>query len=817
MFKSYLKLAIRNLWKRKTSTFINVLSLATGLTACALVFLYFQHEYSFDKGFDNRKNVYRVVSNFASGAKAPTTAFPYATLLKNEVPEIEENTRVEAMDEGGTFSLTGKGKAAPYSEHDGYRVDPNFFNILSFHFLYGDKQQALNQPYNIVLSQKLAEKLFGNSYPIGQTVKLDDPSGSQVYTVSGVLKNDFLNHLNPNYILPNTGDKAAHYLAAFTNWMINPNFYTYIKVKPGTDIPQLVGKLNSYLQRHAAADMKATGEKCVNSVQALKDIHLHSSQYQGSIEVRQGNLKYLYLLGTIALIILLLGSINFMNLSTAQAIDRAREVGVRRVMGANRIAIRYQFFIETLLVSFVAFILAGGLVFLILPVFNQFTGQELSFFAPENRTLVFWMLLITLLTGLLSGIYPVFYLSSFKPVIVLKGRISNSLSAIGIRKVLVIAQFAISVCLIFATMVIWQQLHFMINSRTGYDRDQQVIFPLNSEQAKKNATIYLDLLAKDSRVLKATAATGSLLSGDMNLYRQDGTVNDKHDTFLNCVDANYIKTLGLQLIAGGNFSQTGTVNTATTGDFEEKELGREMILNEQAVKVAGLDPQTAVGKYMSHVHNGKVNNYKIVGVVKDYHFFSMHNLISPMALVLVNPTQFSVMIAKVNGHNQAGVIKTMEQAWKKYNPDLPFKYDFLSDQMKYDYKQDEQQQKMMGIFTGIAILISCMGLLGLITYLLAQKTREIGIRKVIGAGIMDIVLLFSGEYLKLIVIANCIALPIGWYIMDKWLQDFPYRTHANWWTFVLSLLAGLVVAFVTTGLKTFSAARANPVKSLRME
>ncbi len=606
-------------------------------------------------------------------------------------------------------------------------------------------------------------------------------------------------------------------MANNTSWVVNDNFYTYVRLKHGSNIQHVIDELNSYLQRHAGAELKAHSDHITNSLQALRDIHLNSSEFVDYLAYKQGNIKYLYLLSSIALVILLLACINYMNLTTAQAVSRAREVGVRRVMGAGKGAIRYQFLIETIIISICALIISIGLSFLFLPVFNNFTGQTLSFFASENSSLILWLVLITLLTGLAAGLYPAFYLSAFNPVKVLKGNVSDSSGMFSIRKVLIVSQFIISTGLIFATIVVWNQLHFMLNTKPGFDQDQQLVLNLNGDQAQRNSAVLVKQLSNNVNFKSVTDATAPLISGDMNLYPATKTIEDKQIVFFDYADENYLKTLGLELISGNNLSPEAFTNTNMQEDMELHDFGKEVILNEEAAKLLGFDPYTAAGKYVSHLHNGVVYSYKVVGVVKNYHYFSLHAAIGPCAIMAVNPIRCTTIVAKVDARHIPAAVQYASDQWKKLNPDTPFSYGFLNDIFQGDYIQDQREQQMIGIFTALAIFISCLGLLGLITYTVTQKAREIGIRKVIGASVPSIVMLFYKQYFKLVIIANIIALPLGWYFMNSWLHDFPYRVSISWWVFALSLSAGAIIAFFTIAFKTVRAANANPVDSLRAE
>ena len=806
MLRSYLKLAIRNLLKRKVSTLIHIVGLAIGLAACTLVFLYFEHELSYDKGFNNGDRIYRVVSVFNDGSHAPTAPWLYGSLLRQEIPEIEKVSRLDAKNSPCIVKAMDDTSAVPYLEWNGYWVDPNFFDVFSFHFLFGESKSVLSAPNTIVLSQRTAESIFHGAYPVGKRVR----AGSTVYTVTGVFTGDRPDHIGADFFASNNSKGIREDMAKITNWVSDPNYYTYVQLRPGADVDRVIDKLHAYTQRHAAVDMKQMNLSMVNSLQALYAIHLHSSIYYDYLSGKQVNIQYLYLLGSIALAILLLGCINYMNLSTAQALDRAREVGVRRVLGAAKKAIRVQFMMETLVVSLGAMLLAVGLAALFLPAFNSFIGQHLSLFgggagvfaAGGAGWIVLWLLPVALITGLLAGVYPALYLSSFRPVKVLKGKISDSAGLLNIRKVLVVGQFVVATGLMIATIVIWRQLQFMIDTKPGIDEDQQMVIRFSSEEATKNAGYFMQQLKGNPVFQSVAGAADPVVSGDMNLYPAEKTVEAKQSCFIDLVDQNYAGTLGMQFVAGKNF-------TAQTGN--------EVILNEEAVKAFGYTPGGVIGKQVAHVRDGQIDRYTVVGVVRDYHYFSLHMPIGPMALLQVEPQRVNTIVAKVSGRNMDGAIRYASQRWRAINADTPFFPDFLSNIFRYDYAADRREQQMMGSFTVIAILISCLGVLGLITYTVGQKAKEIGIRKVIGAGVGDIVFLFARQYLWLILVANLIAAPVSWWLMHRWLQPFPYRIGISWWVFLAAFGVGCFLMLITLSFKTIRASLANPVDALRGE
>lgn len=813
MFKSLVKLALRNIFKKRWSTAINIFSLAIGLTCCALISLFIQHELRFDKDFDRHEDIYRVTSDFGGNSSAPTTTMGYTQYLKAEVPDIEEVARVDATY--GTVIIQEKSRknTTPYQQDNGYWVDPTFFNIFSFHFQYGSRQTAFNRPNTIVLSQSLAAKMFGNADPSGKTVGIN----GNMYTVSGVFKEDILNHFNADFFASNNTTGIREAMAVNKSWVMNPNYYVYMRLKPHADLHQLTRNLNAYLKLHGGSEMKAANSYLTNGLQSLDRIHLYSTGYQSYMEVKQGNINYLYLLASVALAILALGCINYINLTTAQALGRAREVGVRRTMGATQGSIRAQFFIETILISVMAMMVAIGLGWVALPAFNQVTGQQLSFTAPENRTLILWLFGIMLLTGTLAGAYPAVYLSAFKPVLVLKGKISNSAVNLNIRKVLVVTQLAVSVCLVFVCIVIYYQLRYATNARLGFDQDQQLVINLNSAEARTNAPYLIQQLKANPSVLSITSAGGQLISGDMNLFPSGKTTAAKQSVMLDLVDQNYISSIGLKLLRGSNFSRSVNDTSSNKTDLEITGMGREIVLNENAVKAFGFTLDNAVGQSLSHYHNGVLYTYRIVGVVRDYHFFSMHAAISPAGLIVTRPDVMNCIIAKVARNHIPATVDFVTKKWNALNPGTPLTYAFFDQIFQWDYLQDQRQQQLTGAFTGIAILVSCIGILGMVAYAVRQKAKEISIRKVLGAGVADIVRLFLTQYLKMVAIASLIALPLGWYFMQQWLRNFAYRISISWWMFGGSLVVGVVVIVAVVGLKTLRAGMANPVDGLRAE
>ncbi|HEY4112313.1 ABC transporter permease [Puia sp.] len=813
MIPTFWKVAIRNLLKRRMSTLIHVTGLAVGFACCMLVLLFIHSERAFDKGFERAGDIYRITSDFKDGSRAPTVAFPFGTLLRQEIPEVEAVSRLDAKRSPCVIKVMDDTSAVPYMEWSGYWVDANFFDLLSFHFLQGDRRAALAAPNTIVLSDTVARRLFHGGYPIGKRVR----AGDVVYTVSGVFRQDMPNHLDAGFFASNNSTGIREEMAHVLDWVGDPNYYTYVRLKPGSDIAHVTEELHAYTTRHALAYMKRRGEVMVNGLQALGDIHLYSDRYSDYLSPKQGSLQYLYLLASIAGAILLLGCINYMNLSTAAALDRAREVGVRRVLGAEKRMIRKQFLLETLMVCLPAFLFGLGLTAAFLPAFNAFTLQHLSLLDPGAMTAVLLLVPVALVTGLLAGVYPAIYLSSFQPVKVLKGKISDPGSLLSIRKVLVTSQFIVATGLLFSTIVIWKQLRFMMSAKTGVDEEQQLVFNLSDAQASRNSPYFMQELAANPSIQAVAGAASPMVSGNMSLYPAEKSVNDKQDIFLNLVDEHYLSTLGLQLLAGRNFNPQLFTNADMQQDIEREDIGRQVILNETAVKTLGYTVENAVGRQLAHENNGVIYHYTVVGVMKDYHYFSMHNAIGGLGLMPVNSRRFGAVIAKVRSRDMDAVMRFAWSKWRGMNGDSPVSMDFLSHIFRYDYAADRREQQMMSAFTVIAIIISCMGVLGLVTYSLSRKAKEIGIRKVIGARVGHIVLLFVRQYLLLVLVANVIAAPLGWVLMQRWLQGFPFRIAISWWMFAAAFGMGCVVMLATLGFKTVKAALSNPMIALRGE
>jgi putative ABC transport system permease protein len=809
MFRNHLKIALRNLARNKVFSFINIIGLATGLAICLLIMLYVLDEISYDKHNNNLERLYRIANNTSKGTQWAALAAPVAWGLKNDMPEIEQVTRVMKapnMDKV-LFKYEHNNNKKSLFESDGYYVDSTFFQVLTYDFTYGNPLTALNQPNTVVIGESLAGKLFGKENPIGKAVQLGLPFGEFTYTIQGVFKdNQCKSHIPARFFMSMRNGDIGQWVATQTNWATNNIFHTYILLKEGTNARQTDQKLAHYMEQRAAADMKALGVSKTLFMQPVKDIYLHSNI--GNEIGANGNSKYLYILGSIAAFILFIACINFMNLSTARSAKRAKEVGVRKVMGAEKQALIRQFLGESFIMCLMSLLLALLLTTLLLPLFNNLTQKNLR---PFNEpALMGWMTGLTVLTGLLAGLYPAFYLSSFKPVLVLKGKILNGFSATAIRKGLVVFQFTISVALILGAIVIWRQLHFLKNQDLGFNTSQQIVLPMYSKEVAQNYTVLKNELIKNPQI--KTVTSGSTYPGipninDMLFYAEGKTIGDVVDIHLASIEEDYFKTLGLQVLYGRSFSK----------DFTADENG--IIINEAACKELGYDAKTAPGRKLNFDWQDEHRTMVIVGVVKDFNFESLHNTIKPFGYSMNNwfANKYTYTIINTQSNTYAALLADIEKTWNSVNPATPFTYSFLDQDFQRNYDKEQRTASMILYFTCMAIFIACLGLFGLAAFSAEQRTKEIGIRKVLGASATGVTLLLSKDFIRLVLVAIIIASPMAWYGMNKWLQNFAYQVHISWWMFVAAGCVAIVIALLTISFQSLKAALSNPVNALRSE
>ncbi|ADB40592.1 ABC transporter permease [Spirosoma linguale] len=801
MLRNYFLIAFRNLRKHKSFSFINITGVAVGLACFLLIALYVQDELSYDRYNTHADRTYRLTRTFLSSEgtaslRLAQAAPPFGPLIKQDFPEAEQVVRT--IDNGG---LVKYGEHS-FNEEDMFFAEANLFKVFDFNVTSGNPEHALVNPFSIMFSRPMAEKYFGRENPVGKTVRLYDQFD---LTVTGVFEPlPAQSHFHPSFLVSfSTFNDNRVYGAEQlrTNWS-NNSFNTYVLLKPNGNPQRMEAAFPSFQDKYVPAEegRKASAFSILN-LQKLTDIHL-KSHTDSEIEPT-GDMSYIYLFSAIGLFILLIACINYMNLATARSAGRAKEVGMRKVVGALRSQLIGQFLSESILVVTFSLFIAIGLVLLCLPVLNEFTQKHMAFSQLLDPVFLSVLIGITLLTGLVAGSYPAFFLTSFRPLGVLKGQIASTMRTGKLRQVLVITQFAIAIALIISTAVVYNQMKYIQNYRLGYAKDQVLLLSDIGDSTTNYETLKQQLLqtgavrdmGRSSRV-----PSGRLLDsyGGMAM-KGDSMAPVKINLRGLRVDYDFIPAYQISMAAGRNFSRAYSTDTSM------------VVLNETAVRQLGWTPEQAIGKPFQY---GPAKG-QIIGVTKDYHFESLHQQVAALAMILT-PRQLNWISIPLKGNITAS-IQQVESVWKQYFPQRPFDYQFLDTRFDRLYAREQTQQTLFSIFAGVAILISCLGLFGLSMFMAEQRTKEIGIRKVLGASEASLVALFSQDFMKLVLVALVIASPIAWYAMHTWLSDFAYRTDIHWWVFLLAGGLTIFIALLTVSFQSVKAALMNPVKSLRSE
>jgi len=813
MFNAHI--AFRSMLKNKTFTLINIFGLAIGLTCCFLIAMYVYKEFSYDKHQQFADRLYQLQTFSVKDGKeehGAHTPAPMVPTMQQEFPEIESTTRLlNAFQDDKTLLQYQSGKdVKSFYETKGYLADSTFFRLFTYHFKEGDPKTALNEPNTVVLSEEIAHKIFGNEPALNKLLHINsNTNGAYDFKVTGVfIPSKTPSHIDARFVMSMKGGDVGSWINQMTDMVNNNMFFSYLLLKPGTDPSKLEAKFENFIRKHAGEDLKASGRNRKQYLTQVRNIHLYSND-DGNV-TPSGSLSYLYILVAIALVILIIACVNFMNLSTARSAKRALEIGVRKVLGAEKSTLIRRFLWEAILLSLIAFIISIIATILVLPLFQQVSGKEFYFSYSEYAWLLGAFLIVSVITGIAAGLYPAFYLSAFKPIKVLKGKFSNSLAAISFRKVLVVFQFVISVALIVASTSINDQMKFLRTKDLGFEKDQQVVVPLRTTTAKNIYTSFKASLASNPSVEVAGASVfypGIPNSMDWLLYKQGNTADQNKDVYINFVDNSYLQTLGIKPVAGRLFSKEFPADTSD-----------RIILNVQAVKEFGFaSPQEAIGKNIVSEWGQQKTYRNIIGVVNDFHFKDLHSTIEAYGFLLNKRTDFNYLIAHVKADNIKKTLGDIGATWTKLNPNEPFEYTFLDQDFQKNYAAEDQLAALIRYFTILAIFISCLGLFGLTTFSVEQRTKEIGIRKVLGASTAGIVSLLSKDFLKLVFISFFVASPLAWYFVNKWLEGFAYKAPFTIWVIVVAWTIALVIAFLTISIQAIKAAVANPVKSLRTE
>ncbi len=811
MLANYLKIAWRNLIKNKTFSFINIFGLAVGLCCFLLISLYVIDELSYDRFYKNADRIYRINSDIRFGGtdmKMSQSADPMGAALKKDYPQVEQFTRLYT-NYGKNFVKKG---TEFINEERIAHADSTFFDMFSIPVLEGNPKTALEAPNTIAISKSTAQKYFQTTQAVGKTLEIGI-TRKTIYNVTAVYEDMPSNaHFNFDFIC--SMDNVNYDWGSFTSH----NFNTYIRLREGTDYKvfnkkfdeviakYMLPKLSQLMNIKSLDEFKKSGSKLEYSLFPMTDIHLKSDR---SSEINVGgDIQYVYIFGAVALFLLLIACINFMNLSTARSANRAKEVGIRKVLGTEKSALIGQFIAESALTSYIAMALALLMIILLMPAFNTLSAKTFSISTLFNLKFLPFLLLLPLFVGVLAGYYPAFFLSSYKPIEVLKGKLNAGFAKSNLRSVLVTFQFVVSLTLIISTIIVFQQLNYIQSKNVGFNKDQVLILG-GTGALKENQEAYKNEISQLAGVKSATGANFLPVSNSSrndNLFSKDAVLNKDNGFNMQVwgIDYNYITTLGMELAKGRNFS---------------KEFGTDssgIIINETTAKMLGYADPIGKKVYTSDGDGTDMNvAYTIVGVVKNFHFSSLRENIGPLCMKLgINRNGLAF---KVNTADMPNLLSQIESKWKKFAPDMPFLHSFLDDSFDEMYRAEQRIGKVALIFAILTILIACLGLFGLVIYMTEQRIKEIGIRKVLGASINSIVEMLSKDFLLIVLISICIASPIAYFAMKSWLQSFAFRVDISWWVFVLSGILTILIAFLTVGYLSVKAALMNPVKSLKTE
>ncbi|RLC54736.1 MAG: hypothetical protein DRH89_09100 [Candidatus Cloacimonadota bacterium] len=791
MFKNYFTIAFRNIIKHKIFSIINIIGFAIGLASCLLISLYVFNEISYEKFHNNRDHIYRVGVNLTHGDnKIPFASGmpPLGPALLSEFPEVKEMTRIRVAGENIQFTYNDK----EFTENNMIYAEPAYFDIFSFKLKSGDISTALDEPYSILLKQSVCDKYFGNEYPVGKTLLME---GETNFKVTGILAEPIGNtQMDFDMIASYSSLEAmGQYSDQWGQFGVD---HTFIMLDENSDENSLSEKLPQLIENNVNPGMASI---ITLFVTPFNDLYFHSN-INNDFEPR-GDLKQVYLFSIIAALIMLIACLNFMNLSTARSTHRVKEVGMRKVFGSNRSLLVKQFLSESVLTTLFSMLL-GLLIFTLLyPQLNNFIGKKLAASYLYHPISLLLLLVLSILVGIIAGIYPAIFFSRFQPIHAFKAFTGKSKTIF--RKIMVITQFTIAICLIIVTIFVFKQLSFVRNVDLGFDKEDKLVMqpPLDGEKLK----VFKNELLQIPGVEMATicfAPPGSQSALVLNAITEDGEGGMMVNA-LSC-DYDYIPIFNLKLAEGRNFSEDNA-SDANGG----------IIMNEAAIKQLGIkDP---VGKELSYplVPNSE-NNSKIIGVLKDFHFKSLREEISPVVLFLDNQYN-STLVLKYKQENLSEILKAVSQKWDEMIPETAIEYSFLDEDYDELYNSEEKMGKLFIFFSVLIVFIACLGIYGLAIFLGEQRTKEIGVRKVMGASTTGIMQLLSKDFTKWVIVANIIAIPIGYYIMNKWLQNFAYRTALSLWVFAAAGVIALIIALLTIGVQTYKTANLNPAKTLKYE
>ncbi|MHA7059522.1 ABC transporter permease [Aquimarina sp. M1] len=808
MIRNYLKIAWRSLQKNKLQTTINLLGLTAGTVCCLSILLYVFAQLGYDDHHENADTLYRVrtIIDDPSSVQfnAASSGPPIGFAMKEDFPEVVEATRLVYMGEGTEELIRPSDRNEGFYEPRGYLADPTIFDIFTFTFLEGNPNTALIEPNTVVLSSTLAKKLFGDVPALNKTIISGSGEQQLSLTVTGVFDNNNLekSHLNPNYLVTMNTPGLGQFVRTVQNFATQNFIYTYIKLNSANNASLVQEKLPAFLDARGAKDFAELNFKKELVLQKVSDIHLYSkgiSRQIGPIS----DISYLYLLITLALFIQLVACINFINLSTARANKRAKEIGVRKTIGADKKSLIGQFLSESVLLSLLATIVSIPLTAFLLPLVNQLTQGSMSYTAIFDWRILLIMLATGVFTGLIAGIYPALILSSIKPIRVLKGTVATHSGGTLLRKGLVVFQFVISIGLIATVYIITEQVRFAQNKDMGYESDNLIAVRLGTQEA---FTQYETLKTSMSQISGVKSVSGcnifpsQMLRGDVGAYLPGGDPTKPKLVKVNGIQSDYLRTTKTKLIKGRAIKKQDT---------------SQVLVNKATIDAFNIRLEDAIGQKIHFSTGGDVTTVEIIGVTENFHYASLKEAIEPLLMYVDNSLDW--LLVKTETADFENILSQLQLAWKKVNKTTPFVYNFVDKETEKLIAEEKRLANISVAFTTLAILISCLGLFGLISFMAEQKKKEIGIRKVLGASVSTVMKILTKDFFILIIIALLIATPLAYYVMENWLQDFTYRISISWWIFLIAGAIAMSITFLTVSIQAIKAATANPVNSLRTE
>ena len=794
MFQNYLKITLRSLWRNKVLAGINIFGLSVGIAACLLILVFIADELSYDKFQEKGNRIARVIMEYGGNGeviKAAVTGTKVAPAFSRDFPEVESAVRIYNAPKVVSYG------DKLFEEEKFLYADSTFFRIFSFRLLQGNAASVLTGPDKIVLTARAARKYFGEENPVGKTLRINNANN---FLVTGIAADVPVNSQIKFDMVASFASTSA---AKDEQWF-SANYYTYLLLRTPQAIPALQAKIPPYMRAQSAETGMTGTDYLTYNLEPLPQVHLHSEL--SSLEPN-GDLKYIYIFGFIAGLILIIACINYINLTTAHSASRAKEVGIRKVIGARKEQLFRQFIGESFILTFISLLISLILVKIFLPALNHLTGRELTDGILHSPFIVLALLFIALIISVLAGSFPAFALANFKPVTVLKGSFKNSDTGVWLRKGLIVFQFVISTFLIVSALIIHRQLGYIQHKKIGYNNQQVLVLPTD-EHILKKFNLFKSEFKQNPNVSQVTLAyeTPTHIGGGYS-YKKPTDENSTSVTAIP-VEKDFLATLAIPLAAGRDFNQTDEKLLQNTAEQKENSF----ILNESAAKHLGYTAAEAVGKRLELSNRQGI----IRGVVKDFHFAPLHETISPLVIFLDN-ISWGKMLVKIDGKDVSGTLQNLQAKWTELAPHRPFSYSFLDQEYARLYSTEQRTGKTFTVFACLAILLACLGLFGLAAFTMAQRTKEIGVRKVLGASFLNIFMLLSKGFLQMVLLANLLAWPLIWWAMHRWLQDFAYRVTISWWLFAAAGLVVIFIALLTVSFQAIKAAIANPIKSLRTE